>query len=32
MLGVGNVLYARVRNISKRSTRIDADGKKVEVT
>jgi hypothetical protein len=32
MSGVGNVLYPRPKNTSKLSTRIDADGKEVEVT
>lgn len=32
MSGVGNVLFPRSRNTSKLSTRIDADGKEVEVT
>ncbi|PSN52794.1 Coiled-coil domain-containing protein 93 [Blattella germanica] len=31
MSGLGNVFYPRVRNSSKLSTRIDADGKEVEV-
>jgi hypothetical protein len=32
MSGIGNVFYPRSRNTSKLSTRIDADGKEVEVT
>jgi hypothetical protein len=32
MSGVGSVLFPRPKNTSKLSTRIDADGKEVEVT